>query len=375
MIYFDNAATTYPKPEEVYQALDKAQRSLSFNAGRGSYKESRDCLEILDELRKEIGDTIDEDKDNVILLSSATEALNLIINGLEYEDGMNIYITPFEHNAIVRPLYNIKSKYRINICVLPFDKNTWEPNVEKIKNMFALDKPSMVFCSQISNVVGLAIEYEKIFELSKSFGSINILDAAQGYAIYPIKKQNLDYVVFAGHKSLYGPFGIGGFVKISSTELRVVKSGGTGSDTLNHYMPESGYSRYESGSPNVPAAYGTLYGIKWVKNHNLYLKELNLTRYLIEKLKQNHKIHIYIPDNFERVIGIVSISIDGYSADDVGDILYSEFGICVRTGFHCSPLIHEFIGSYKQGGTVRISVGAFNNERDVDTLIESLDSL
>ena len=126
MIYLDNAATTFPKPESVYKAMDFAQQNLSFNAGRGAYKQSRDCATVLDEARKGLASICNGDYRNVVLLSSATEALNLIINGLQLQDGSNVYITPFEHNAIIRPLYSIKEKININIHVLPFNKTTWE---------------------------------------------------------------------------------------------------------------------------------------------------------------------------------------------------------------------------------------------------------
>ncbi len=372
MIYLDNAATTYPKPNEVYEALDFAQRNLSFNAGRGSYKQSRDCLLVLEELRKEIASICNGDYRDVVLLSSATEALNIIINGLDLKDGMNVYITPFEHNAIIRPLYNIKKYTKINILVLPFDKETWEPELSKIENMFALNNPDVVFSSQISNVTGLMINYSPIFELAKKFKSKTVLDAAQGYGIIDINTKDTDFIVFAGHKSLYGPFGIGGFVNLSDTCLKITKSGGTGSDTLNHDMPNSKYERYESGSPNVPAAYGVLQGIKWLKNNSVLFNKKTLTKYLIDSLESINKITVYVPKNKEKIFGIVSIAVDGYTADEIGSILADEYDICIRTGFHCAPLIHEFINSTNNGGTARISLSNFNTTDQIDQLVDAL---
>lgn len=372
MIYFDNAATTYPKPKEVYDALDYAQRNLSFNAGRGSYKQSKDCLLVLEELRKEIASICKADFRDVTLLSSATEALNVIINGLDLKDGMNVYITPFEHNAIIRPLYNIKKMVNINIHVLPFSKETWEPELSKIENMFALYNPSVVFSSQISNVTGFKINYPSIFEMAKKYSSITILDAAQGYGVIEIAAKFADFIVFAGHKSLFGPFGIGGFVNLNNIKLKITKSGGTGSDTLNHNMPESGYERYESGSPNVPAAYGVLSGLKWLKQSNIEEKEKDLTSYLISCLEMLDNVNLFIPADKDKIFCIVSLSIDGYSCDEVGRILSDEFEICVRTGYHCAPFVHDFIKSTNSGGTVRISLSTFNTKEDVDVLINAL---
>lgn len=375
MIYLDNAATTYPKPKEVYDALDYAQKNLSFNAGRGAYKQSKKCIEVMDELRKEIAKYSRCDYRDVTILSSATEALNLIINGLGLKDGMNVYITPFEHNAIIRPLYNIQKSIKINIRILPFNKETWEPDIARIKNMFALDNPDIVFSSQISNVTGLLLDYDKLFKLSKEYNAINVLDAAQGYGVVSIKTENVDFVIFAGHKSFYGPFGIGGFINISNVELEIVKSGGTGSDTLNHDMPKGRHERYESGSPNVPAAYGALAGLKWVAQSNIEEHEKELTRYLIDSLESLEKVNIFTPSDRSKLFGIVSISVDGYSADEIGNILNDEYDICIRTGYHCSPFVHEFINSTTNGGTARISISKFSTKEDVDNLISALATL
>ena len=375
MVYFDNAATTFPKPESVYEAMDFAQRNLSFNAGRGSYRESRDCRRVLDEAREEIASLCGAEGKDVALLSSATEALNLIIAGLDLTETSNAYISPFEHNAIVRPLFNLERSRGIKIHILPFDKKTWEPDTAKIQNMFALNKPTAVFCSQISNVTGLLLDYSQVFSLAKKHDAITVLDAAQGFGIEPIKKNNVDFIVFAGHKSLYGPFGIGGFINLGSKELSVVKSGGTGSDTLNHFMPDAGHERYESGSSNVPAAYAISAGIKWLRSTQIRKRETELTEHLIKSLSQLHKVTVFLPAEKAKVLGIVSLAVDGYSADEVGDILGDEFGFCVRMGYHCSPFVHDFIGSSTTGGTVRISLGYFNSSEEIDALVSALATL
>ena len=374
MIYLDNAATTYPKPEEVYDALDFAQRNLSFNAGRGTYKKSQDCLLILESFRKEIAAICGGDYRDVAILSSATEALNIIINGIHWRDGMNVYITPFEHNAIVRPLYNIKKSVNINIHVLPFNKTTWEPELVKTENAFALNNPDVIFSSQISNVTGLLIDYSVIFDLAKKYKCITVLDAAQGYGVIDTYTKNIDFIVFAGHKSLYGSFGVGGFINLTDYKLNISKSGGNGSDTLNHDMPQSRHERYESGSPNVPAVYGTLEGIKWLKNNDVRNHEAKLTKYLIDSLESTEKVSVYAPKDKNKIFGIVSIAVDGYTADEVGKILADEFDICIRTGYHCAPLIHEFINSTINGGTARISISGFNTKEDIDSLISALNT-
>ena len=269
MIYFDNSATTYPKPEEVYKALDYANRNLAFNSGRGLYKQSSNIAEMILDTRKKIASFAKVDFNKVVFTSSATESLNLIIQGIDFNDGDCVYITPFEHNAIVRPLYNVKKSIDIEIIVLPFDKKTWHPDLQKIEEMFSIKKPKAVFASQVSNVTGFELDYQSIFGLSKQYGAITILDSAQIFGVKNPELNNSDFCVFAGHKSLYASFGIAGFIISGDYDLAVVKSGGNGSDSLNHEMPSKGFAKYESGSPNSVAIYGLNVSCEWLSNHNV----------------------------------------------------------------------------------------------------------
>lgn len=375
MIYLDNSATTFPKPEEVYKALDYANRNLAFNSGRGAYKASSDATNIINQAREEIASFVKASIGEVAFLSSATECLNLIIDGLPLESGDAVYISPFEHNAIVRPLYEIKKEKGIEIVLVPFDKKTWEPDFAKLKGMMALKRPKAVFVSQVSNVTGLMINYQPIFEIAKQYGAITILDSAQAFGILNPDCRSVDFCIFAGHKSLYASFGVAGIIGKNFGILKVVKSGGNGSDSLNHSMPASGYSHIESGSPNVVAIYGLLTSAKWVKKQNIFAKESEITQYAITELTKCDKIKLYIPEETGHILGILSLNVDGYRPEEVGTILSDEFDICVRTGFHCSPFAHDFIGSEQYGGTVRVSFGAFNTKDDVDALVCALKTL
>ncbi len=375
MIYLDNSATTFPKPEEVYKALDFANRNLAFNSGRGNYKKAQEVTKIIDETREEIASLVNADANNVAFLSSATECLNVVINGLQLDDGDVVYISPFEHNAIVRPLFEIQKEKKIEIILIPFDKKTWHPDLKKLDEMMAIKKPKAVFVSQISNVTGLMLDYENIFELAKKYQGLTVLDSAQAFGVVNPNLKNVDFCVFAGHKSLYSSFGIAGIIAKDFSLLNVTKSGGTGSDSLNHYMPEKGYGRVEAGSPNIVAIYGLHESIKWLKNNDVFKHERTLTSLLINRLRDIEDIVIYMPEKDDDLLGIVSINIEGYSPADIGSILSNEFDIAVRTGYHCSPFVHEFIGSNKFNGTVRISLGAFNTENDIDKFIEALNTL
>lgn len=375
MIYLDNAATTFPKPEEVYKELNEANRS-AFNTGRGSYKCARDASLIKDKVREELLGLNKMIDGNVIYTSSATNSLNDIIFGIDLKEGDYVYVSPFEHNSIIRPLEQIKKNKNINIEVLSFDNNSWKPNLSKINDQFVLHRPAAIFLSQVSNVTGYIVPYEEIFEISNKFNSINILDASQGFGIIPVKNySNINYVVFAGHKSLYASFGIAGFIKLKKDNLNTNIFGGTGSDTMNPNMPESIPDKYEAGSPNIVAIRGLHASLKWLENNNVYKHEKELTNYLIEELKKVKKVKLFIPNEVNNIFGIVSIAIDGYSSDDVGTILDDEFDICVRTGYHCAPLVHDFIDSLMYNGTVRISLSYFNKKEDIDSLIDALKTL
>ncbi len=374
MIYLDNAATTFPKPKEVYDFVDKINRTLAFNAGRGESKESQAASDIVEEARVAVASLENGiDPSHVVFASSATEALNILILGLGAVEGDTIYISPFEHNAIIRPLERLKDD-GVKVKVLPFDEN-WEPDLPTIERMFVLDHPLAIFLSAISNVTGARISHEAIFALGRKYDSVNVLDAAQAYGIHPLcGLADADYVVFAGHKTLYGCFGVGGFIVMRDRDLPPVICGGTGSDSLNPEMPADLPYRYEAGSRNVSAIASLIPGARFVRENRSKIAETisKETKMLIDGLSKMPKTHLFFAPNC-KYNGIVSFAIDGYKSDDIGTILANE-GISVRTGYHCAPLIHDFIGSKVFGGTVRVSLGVFNNEEDIITLLKAVEA-
>lgn len=372
MIYFDNAATTYPKPEEVYVALDKANRN-AFNAGRGEYSASTDAFNLIEKTRTKVAKFIGASGHDVVFTSSATESLNTIINGINIEDGDYVYVSPFEHNAVIRPLRNLQKTVNFELAVLPFDKNTWEPKLDQIENLFVLNKPKAVFISHISNVTGYIVPFENIFSLAAKYESINVLDCAQSYGVVNPDTKDVSYVIFAGHKSLYASFGIAGFIKLKNDELKVVKAGGTGSDSLNPEMPKQIPYRYEAGSPNIVAIAGLNASVDWLNKYDVYTSEHEIYSQLISRLMQIPGVILYLPKT-SKTFGVVSFDIEGYKSDDIASILNEEYQISVRSGYHCAPLVHDFIGSNEFGGTVRISLGAFNTISEINALCVALES-
>lgn len=371
MIYLDNAATTYKKPNCVYERVESALKS-AVNVGRGSYKLANEKNEIVEIARERILKLNNLSACSVVFTPSATLALNQIIQGIDFNEGDYVYVSPFEHNAVMRPLNYIKKKCKIEIIEIPFDNVTYEVNIEALTNLFAIKKPKAVFCSMVSNVLGLIPDYDKIFELSKKFAAINVLDAAQGYGIVPLKSvSNIDFTVFAGHKSLYGIFGIAGFIVHNNYKLNQIIFGGTGTDSLNLNIENKYPGGFEVASPNIIAIESIYESTNWLMNTDVYTSEYKLTKLLIEELSNIKKLKLYLPYDYEKIFGIVAFNHKDYSANDIGRIL-SENDICVRTGFHCAPFVHKFIGTEHIGGVVRVSLSYFNSEFDIMELIKCI---
>ena len=377
MIYLDNAATTFPKPEEVYQAVDYTQRNMAVNVGRGSYKVASDAMKIVDETRYLMAELLGvENPNNVVFAPSATVAANQIIMGLEWDEYKTVYITPFEHNAIARPLHLMQERYNFEIVLLPFDSETQELDKEEAENLFLQNPPDYVFANHISNVTGAIVPIEEIAELAKQYNAVVVVDASQSAGLKSInmKKANIDYVVFAGHKNLYASWGIGGFVSASDTQLTTTLAGGTGSDSLNLHMASDLPMGFEVGSANIIAISSLNASLKWLKATGMSViaeKKAKLMEYLIHGLR-DAGVKMYLPTHHTSVL---SFNVDGYSANDVGTILSEEYDVAVRTGYHCAPYIHELIDSHPYGGTVRVSVGYFNTKEDIDLLLDGIRSL
>lgn len=380
-IYFDNAATTFPKPNMVYEKMDSFYRNYGVNAGRSSYKMAREANNLIIDTRSKLSKLVNfNHSEKIIFTPSATIALNQIIGGLNWNEHNTVYVTPFEHNAIMRPLNYIKEKYNIRIEVIPFDPVTFELDIDMLKVMFSRNYPDYIFMSHVSNVTGLILPIKEIIEASLQYNSIVILDCAQSMGLLPIDINRIkaDYFVFAGHKTLYGPFGVAGFIDNSKIKLKEFIIGGTGSDSLNLHMPEQYPTKYEPASPNILAIAGLNASLDWIDEtgiESILNSEKILIRKLVNEMKDIYGIELYLPKDEEKHVGIISLNMQDYNPNELGQVLDEDFNIAVRTGFHCAPLIHNFINTENKGGTVRISLGYFNSENDIDNLIRSLREL
>lgn len=374
MVYLDNAATTFPKPEVVYRAMDKMNREGAVNAGRGSYKLARDASKLIGETKDLIRRLVHVDASSAVVFSpSVTIAMNQIVNGMQLREQAVVYVSPYEHNAVARSIHELGKKKKLIIREIPLNSDL-EIDLEKMKYDFAIDKPDAVFCTHVSNVTGYILPVKKIFEEAKKYGSITVLDVAQSMGLVQIRADlmQVDLIAFAGHKTLYGPFGIGGFINVSGIPLDIFISGGTGSESLNLEMPSGKETRYESASCNIVAVAGLNAALKVIDPDACMAHEKELGDYLIKKLSEIRSVKMYVPKDRESHVGIVSFVVDGYISEDVGMILDEDFDIAVRTGYHCAPFIHKYLKDENTLGTVRVGLGKFSAKEDIDKLIYAL---
>lgn len=375
MIYLDNAATTFPKPDSVYEAMDKMNRCGAVNAGRGSYKLAQEASRLISDTKQNIRGILHANADSaVVFTSSVTIAMNQIANGLCVRENAVVYVSPYEHNAVARTVHHLSKIKGWQIKEIPINPQTLEIDLEKMKYEFSKDNPEIVFCTHVSNVTGYILPVAQIFEEAKRYKSITILDTAQSLGLIEVRVDRIeaDIIAFAGHKTLYGPFGIGGFVNVSHIPLDVFITGGTGSDSLNLDMPDGSESKFEAASSNIVAIAGLNAALGVIDSERAFRHEIELTRYLLDKLHEIPEIQISGEYSEGKQVGIVSFTSEQYNSDELGMILSEDFDIAVRTGYHCAPFIHKYLKDEKKLGTVRVGLSQFNNKTEIDKLIDAL---
>lgn len=375
MAYFDNAATTYPKPECVYESMDTFYRESGGSAGRGNHTLAKSVGEIISETRSNIKELLHCPAKQVVFTPTATLALNMIIQGIVKDGVGKIYISPFEHNAVTRTLHGIEKEYGIKIEKLAVTEDL-EYDLVQIRYQFDSAKPDAVVISHASNTIGLIAPVERICSLAKKYDALTVIDMAQtaGLVDLNVGLDIFDFAVFAGHKTLYGPTGISGFIIKPEIKLPSVIYGGTGFESANQDMPESIPERYEMGTLNTVGIAGLNASVKWILEtgiNKLSEQEHNNREKLLGILEQYDFIHVVGVNHDQEYVGIVSCCIDGISSDSAGGI-FNEQGVAVRTGLHCAPLAHQFLNTFP-AGTVRFSVNYFTNDEDFEQLRCALD--
>ena len=372
MIYLDNAATSFPKPSEVYEEVLNCMKNYCANPGRGSHDMSvKSALKIMD-TREAICELFNISSPfNLIFTSNATESLNIAIKGA-LKRGDHVISTVIEHNSVLRPLHSL-SESGVEITLVGVDK-AGSVNPKDIKSEIK-ENTKMIIINHASNVLGSIQDIKSIGRLSNENGIIFMVDASQSAGVIPIDVENdhIDLLAFPGHKGLLGPQGTGGLFIRDGIKLKNFKEGGTGSNSHFMVQPDFIPDQFESGTLNTPGIAGLCEGIKFIKRvgiDTIGKREEELLSHLLEELKKLSYVKIYGSNSTKQRSAVLSFNIDGIDASTVGEQL-DEGGIAVRTGYHCAPLIHDVIGT-ECTGTVRVSPGYFNTFREIEKLVEAI---
>lgn len=373
MAYFDNAATTYPKPEIVYDFMDAFYRTNGASLGRGTHQKAVAAGELVHDTKNRIKKLLHCPSKEVIFTPTATIALNIIIQGLIRDKKSCFYLTPFEHNAVTRTIYPFEKEGLVESHILSTNGEL-EYDIPQIRNQFKKHSPDVIVMSHASNVCGIITPIEEIASIAKEHGAIVVIDMAQtaGLIECNVGLETVDFAVFAGHKTLYGPTGISGFVMKPDIVIPSVIFGGTGFESANQEMPMSLPERFEIGTQNMIGIAGLNAAIRWIEEtgiSKIHRKEISNRERLVKLLRQFEYITLVGETSGEK-IGVVSILIDGISSDSAGGVL-DRLGIAVRTGLQCSPLAHKTLGTFPEG-TVRFSVSYFTSEDDFKQLENAL---
>jgi len=373
-IYLDNAATSYPKPEAVYRAVDWCLREVGANAGRGGYRRALEADEIVYRARSALTRLFNvRDASRIVFTANATEALNLAIKGW-LRPGDHVVSSSVEHNAVWRCLKTLERDLGVELAVVRCAPDgTLDP---KAVEEALRPHTRLIVLTHASNVTGAILPVAEVGEIARRHGVPFLVDAAQTAGVLPldVERDGIDFLAFTGHKGLFGPFGTGGLYLREGFEPRPLKEGGTGSKSRLPYQPAVLPDRYEAGTLNVCGLAGLAAGVEFILDQGvekIRKKEKALTAYALEILAGTEGVEVYGPRDAERQVGVISFNLAGVEGAEVAYVLDEVYGIMVRVGLHCAPLAHETIGTLERG-TVRVSLGYFNTFEELDCLGEAL---
>ena len=370
MIYFDNAATTYPKPSSVLASAVLAMKKYSFNSGRGGYKESIKAGEMIYSVREKVASMFGFEPQNVAFTKNCTEALNMAIKG-SVKSGDHIIISSLEHNSVSRVAEKLFDDGIIDYDIAKYSYNDDE-TVANFENLIK-SNTTLVVCMHSSNAFGVTFPVAKIGKMCKLHGIRFVVDGAQGAGVADInaKRDNIDILCAPGHKCLLGAMGTGFIAVKDGLKLSTVEEGGTGSNSMSFKQPDFLPDRLEAGTLNNSGIVSLGKGIDYINSYGteaIYNHEFSLMQQTYKALENINDVVLYTPFPEQgKTMPIISFNFGNYSSEKTAAIL-AKNDICTRAGFHCTPLAHKHFGTTDRG-TVRISFGMFNTVRDCDALI------
>jgi cysteine desulfurase/selenocysteine lyase len=368
LIYLDNGATSFPKPEEVYEYMDRFYRHFGVNPGRSGYDLCLEAGAVVEETRKRLTHFFNGKDPNRLCFSyNSTDALNLIIFGL-LKRGDHAITTTLEHNSVLRPLYHLWKYEGVEVDYIPFDSRGFL-NPDDFPKRFK-SNTRLVVVNHASNVIGTVQPIREIGRSCRNGGITLAIDASQTAGKVPIdiEEMGVDIVAFTGHKSLLGPTGIGGLYVREGVEIRHTRAGGTGVRSAQR-------THLDYGTPNTIGIAGLQAGLRWIEERGLdsiQEHEMKLTAKLRDGLKKIDGVVLYLQEDLAGHISILLFNVDGLDASDTATMLDVDHNIACRSGLHCAPLVHEQLGTDKVHGAVRFGIGPFNTEEQIETAVQAV---
>lgn len=376
-VYLDNGATSYPKPEVVYQTVDHFLREIGASVGRGCYPKALKAERIVYNTREKLAELFNiSDPKRIVFTHNATESLNLAVKGL-LQSGDHVVSSSMEHLALWRPLKRLEKERGVPVTYVECS-----PSGEiDIRDIAKVIQPNtkLIALLHASNVTGSLFPIEEIGKLAKERNITFLLDCSQTAGVYPIDVQlaNIDLLAFTGHKCLFGLQGTGGLYISPRLNLTTLKEGGVGGYTLIEGQPEVLPERFEAGTLNVVGIAGLGAGVSFILDEGIpkiRRHKETLISYFLEELKRINNVTIYGPLDSAKKVGVISINLENQKPSEVGKILGEKYDIAVRTGLHCAPWAHRTIGTL-ESGTIRFSLGYFNNKEELDYTLEVLEKI
>jgi cysteine desulfurase family protein len=373
-IYLDNAATSWPKPEAVYRAVDRYQRELGAPAGRSAYAEAAEVGQAVDAARQGVAQLIGaKDARHLVFAFNGSDALNMALHGV-LRPGDHVVTTVVEHNSVLRPLRDLEDRGLISVARVTCDAQ----GVVDAAAIRASLRPGtrLIALTHASNVTGALQPAADVAEIARQHGALVLLDAAQSLGHLPLSVADLpvDLLAAPGHKGLLGPLGTGILYVRPGVEehLASLRQGGTGSRSEEDRQPEELPDKYESGNLNAPGILGLGAAVDWLHQCGLEAvrrHERELCGRLIEGLRDIAGIQLYGPCDPSRQVGVVSLTVPNLDPQETAAALDAACRIQVRSGLHCAPLMHRALGTLSAGGTVRLSLGPFNTSDEIDAAV------
>ena len=370
--YFDNAATSFPKPPGVAEAVRDYLENVGASAGRGVYREAVESGRVLDECRAALRTLFGcQSDDDVVFTLNGTDALNIGIKSL-VRPGDHVVTTCMDHNSVLRPLSALHEHSGIEWSVIEADPNTTLINPDDVARAVRGNTVLVAF-NHASNVTGVLQPIEPVAEMCRQRGIVFLLDAAQSAGHVPVDFSSLpiDLLACPGHKGLLGPLGTGVLLVRAGfgQRMRTVREGGTGSESEHPVQPSFLPDKFEAGSHNAVGVAGLLASVRWLLDRgvaDIRMHEIALCRRIIERLDACAGLRWFGPREVEHRVGVFSVRIAGLEPAELSATLESRFGILTRSGLHCAPYAHRTIGTYETGGTTRLALGPFLHKADVD---------